>query len=128
MHGAGCLRIEIGVHIDERCRKQHWLDTLFGRVAWIQVTSAQHFASSNADQREHNHTSLITHPHDNSLRYSSQGVPCWSLVQGMTVLRDMVAQSHIQYLRKHQPSRSREQRLQAYEDKLLLSTLNRDHP
>jgi hypothetical protein len=71
MHGAGCLRIEIGVHIDERCGKQRWLDMLFGRVAWIQVTSAQHFASSNADQWEHNHMSLITHPHDNSLRYSS---------------------------------------------------------
>jgi len=108
MHGVGCLRIEIVVHIDERCGKWCWLDTLFGRVAWIQVTSAQHFALSNANQREHNHMSLITHPHDNSLRYSLRGAPCWSLAQGMTVLHNMVAQSHIQYLRKHQPSRSRE--------------------
>ena len=31
MYGAGLF--EIGVHIDERCGKQHWSDTPFERVA-----------------------------------------------------------------------------------------------
>ena len=35
MYGIGLF--EIGVCIDERCGKWHWLDMPFGRVAWIPV-------------------------------------------------------------------------------------------
>ncbi len=45
----GCLRIEIGMLVDERYRKWCWLDMPFGRVAWIKVSDEKVASERNCE-------------------------------------------------------------------------------